>query len=96
MPDIVKQKTFRNSGKQVNQAKPVPQQIQRGRAGPRARHADPSLLQRRTSKTLGETKENKGSLRSRCVMRGMGSEGNDSRTTTDLLRNSSQSIASVM
>ena len=43
-----------------------------------------------------KTKENKGSLRCTCVMRGMGSEGNDSRTTTDLLRNSSQSSALVM
>ena len=54
--------------KQVNLAKPAPQQIQRGRAGPRARYADPSLLQRRMSKTLGKTKGNGGSLRSRCVM----------------------------
>ena len=42
--------------------KPATQQIQWGRAGPRVHYADPRALQRRTSKTIGKTKENEGLL----------------------------------
>ena len=47
IPVIINQKTIQNSEKQANLEKPAPQQIQWGRAGPRARHADTSPLQGR-------------------------------------------------
>ena len=54
-------KVIQNSGKQTFLRNPATQQIQWGRAGSRARYADPTPLQRRMAKTLGKTKAYEGS-----------------------------------
>ena len=65
--------------KQANLTKTTSQQIRWRQAGPRGRHAGTKLLQRRIAKTLGKTKGNHGSLRSRCVTSGVRSEASRNR-----------------
>ena len=61
-PDIVSQKSLKTVEIHAFLTKPATQQIQWGRAGPRVHYADPCVLLRRTSETIGKTKENEGLL----------------------------------